>query len=185
MGKNLVIPVLRISALFIAAVATLYAFYDRYVGGSLGSSAETEGVSAIVTAVNDGDSVTIRIGRRTEKARLIGIDAPELGQKPWGQRSRRHLKKIVGTSSVRVTTDLEKRDKYGRLLVYLWTKEGRLINLEMVRDGYALLYTIPPNVAHADLLKEAQQEAREKRRGLWGKNGLQELPGEYRKRHPR
>ncbi|MHB8880801.1 MAG: thermonuclease family protein [Thermodesulfovibrionales bacterium] len=143
--------------------------------------------SVRVEKVYDGDTVGVILGRRTEKLRLIGIDAPEAGQRPWGKRSREHLQEIISNGSWNVVLeyDVVKRDKFERHLVYLRTPDGRLINEMMVRDGYAALFTIPPNVRYADLFTRAQKEAREKRLGIWGKNGLRQAPSDYRRQHPR
>lgn len=140
-----------------------------------------------VTAVHDGDTVSIMINKREERVRLIGIDAPELGQEPWGERAKRKLQDIIRKTDriVRVEFDIEERDKYGRLLAYLWTKDGRLINEEMVRSGHAFLYTIPPNVRYVERLKEAQEIASKKKIGLWRGDGIGERPSHYRKTHPR
>ena len=67
---------------------------------------------------------------------------------------------------------VKERDRYGRLLayVYLDAPEGRVfINAELIRTGYALVYTVPPDVEQADVLLEAEREAREAERGLWGR----------------
>ncbi len=146
-----------------------------------------------VTEVHDGDSVSIRISSplglpvRTERIRLIGIDAPELKQEPWGRISKRFLKKIISRSDwiVFVEFDIEQRDKYGRLLAYLWTKKGEMINEMMVLNGYATLYTIPPNVKYVDRLISAQRHAQIKKLGIWGKKGIKVTPEEWRKAHPR
>lgn len=141
----------------------------------------------IVTKVHDGDTITIKAGGRREKARLIGIDAPEMGQRPWGRRAKEHLEGLISSSSwsVSLEYDIEKRDKYGRLLVYATGKNERLINAEMVRDGYAVLFTFPPNVKHAVEFADVQRQAREGKVGIWGKNGLKKLPVDYRREHPR
>jgi len=140
-----------------------------------------------VVRVHDGDTVSVITGRKKEIVRLIGIDAPEMGQRPWGRMAKRHLEGIISGSGWRVTIefDVQERDRYGRLLAYLWTVDGRLINLEMVRDGYAVLYTFPPNVRHLDILREGQHYARERRLGIWGRRGLREMPEAYRRKHPR
>lgn len=145
-----------------------------------------------VTEVHDGDTVSIRISGplglpvRTERIRLIGVDAPELKQEPWGRISKRFLKRIISQSDwiVFVEFDIEQRDKYGRLLAYLWTKKGEMINEMMVLNGYAILYTIPPNVKYVDRLVSAQRHAQMKKLGIWGKKGLRETPQQWRKAHP-
>jgi micrococcal nuclease len=140
-----------------------------------------------VKEVHDGDTVTIIVGGRPEKVRLIGIDAPEMGQKPWGRKSRDHLESLISDAGwkVRVETDVEERDKYGRLLGYLWSPEGTHLNLVMLQNGYALLYTFPPNVKYVDEFRSAQREAREQEIGIWSQKGLREKPSDYRRSHPR
>lgn len=141
--------------------------------------------NAEVVRVQDGDSIILKIHGRKEKVRLIGIDAPELKQKPWGNEAKRHLKGLIAGSSIKVETDIVKRDKYGRLLAYLWTSGGRFINLDMIKGGYAVLYTISPNVRYENKLRDAQTEAREKKIGIWSADGLKKAPRKYRKKHPR
>lgn len=142
-------------------------------------------VYADVVRVSDGDSITVKLGGKKEKIRLIGIDAPEIRQRPWGQMAKRHLIALVGRSSVKIETDVVKRDRYGRLLAYVWTSDGRFVNLELLRDGYAVLYTFPPNVNHVEDLRAAEAEAKGKRIGIWGPDGLKKLPRHYRREHPR
>lgn len=142
---------------------------------------------AMVMEVNDGDTVVITMEGRTYRTRLIGIDAPEMGQEPWGRKAKMHLRELLKGSGgmVRLETDITKYDKYDRLLAYLWLDERTLINELMLRDGYAVLFTIQPNSTHVDRLKKAQHAARENRSGIWGPNGLTERPREYKKSHPR
>jgi micrococcal nuclease len=139
----------------------------------------------------DGDTVHVFApagpGMATEKVRLIGIDAPETS---YGERAARQgaelgrdVRVIVtlgrkakvaaermappGTV-VRIELDVVPRDRYGRLLAYLWLPNGRMVNEELVRQGWAMVYTIPPNVRYVERFLKAQREAREARRGLWG-----------------
>lgn len=144
-----------------------------------------------VTEVHDGDTVSIRMSGfasiwvRTERVRLIGIDTPELKQEPWGRKAKKHLKEIISVSDwvVSVEMDVEERDKYGRLLAYLWDKNGVLINERMIEDGYAVLYTIPPNVKHSARFVEAQKKAQQRKIGIWGRRGLQQSPSDWRRQH--
>lgn len=133
----------------------------------------------VVTNVHDGDTVSIKIKSflgiaiSVEKVRLIGIDAPEIKQEPWGRKAKKHLKKLISESdgSVYLEYDLDRRDKYGRLLAYLWDKKGRMINEKMIEDGYAAVFIVPPNVKYVKRFMEAQQTARQKMSGMWGKGG--------------
>jgi micrococcal nuclease len=140
-----------------------------------------------VEKVNDGDTITVRMWNKLEKIRLIGIDAPEMGQEPWGLMAREHLKGLIDPSlrDVILEYDIVKRDKYGRLLAYVRTANKKMLNAEMLRDGYAVLFTFPPNVKHTGEFIEVQRQAREKKLGIWGERGLEELPKVYRKHHPR
>lgn len=144
-------------------------------------------LEAQVIKVHDGDTVTLRLNGRFLKTRLIGIDAPEMMQRPWGEKAKEHLIDLLNHSdwTVFVETDVIKRDKYNRVLAYLWTKQKDLINEKMVLDGYAVLFTISPNIKFADRLRRAEQRARQEKIGIWGPKGLKEKPLDYRRKHPR
>jgi micrococcal nuclease len=144
-------------------------------------------LEAQVIDVNDGDTVTIRLDGDTYRTRLVGIDAPEMGQQPWGRRAKEHLITIIRDSGwmVFVETDIVKHDKYDRLIAYLWTKQNKLINERMVRDGYAVLFTLSPNLKYADRLSQAERRARNEMKEIWGPKGLGENPFKYREWHPR
>jgi micrococcal nuclease len=127
-----------------------------------------------VTKVTDGDTIHVHIGGGDETVRLIGIDTPESvdPRSPvecFGIEASNHLKEILplGTA-VRLVRDVEARDRYERLLAYVYRVEDDLfVNLQMALDGYADLLTYPPNVAHVDDFTAAVREARESGRGLW------------------
>jgi micrococcal nuclease len=140
-----------------------------------------------VVEVYDGDTVGVIINTKPEKVRLTGIDAPETGQPPWGAMAKQYLQTLVSEADwqVKLEFDVEQRDQHARILAYLSTPDGKHINLLMVKNGYAMLYTVPPNVRYANELSAAQTEAREKKIGIWSDQGLQERPGDYRKKHPR
>ena len=117
--------------------------------------------------------------------RLIGIDTPEIhdsaklykdakrsGQdketiKKLGMQSFAFTKKLVEGKRVRLEFDLERYDRYKRLLAYIYLKDGTFVNAEIVRQGYASLLTIPPNVRYADLFLKEYRRARDNKRGLW------------------
>ncbi len=99
-----------------AAVVTISSLLISRTGLNRLEGKEKPGDSCRVEKVNDGDTITVTIGRSLEKIRLIGIDAPEMGQEPWGRMAREHLKALINSSSQNVTLeyDVVKRDKYGR-----------------------------------------------------------------------
>jgi micrococcal nuclease len=133
-----------------------------------------------VTLVVDGDTVDCADGARV---RLLMIDAPERDQGPYGAMAARALRQLVpvGTHAT-LELDVQPRDRYGRLLAYLYTRDGRMANEEMVRAGYALLYTYPPNVRHVERMRAAQQGAKAARRGLWSTSAFECPPAAHRRR---
>ncbi len=164
-------------------VAGFYVINEKYPF----AGKQEEDSYVFVLTVHDGDTVSVLLGRKKEKIRLIGIDAPEMGQQPWGEGAKNYLESILNASGqkVRIERDVEERDTYGRTLAYLWTTKGEMVNVMMVRGGYAMLYTFPPNVKYVQEFTDAQTEARNARAGVWSENGLQEKPGDYRREHPR
>ena len=135
-------------------------------------------LECIVAKVSDGDSFKCRDGSRV---RLIGIDAPELDQEPFGRRSREALeRRMAKGTAVRLEFDVQPRDQYGRLLAYVW-RDGRLINEEQVADGFAATLTVPPNVRWADRFRKALVTARERNAGLWADDGFSCRPEEHRR----
>lgn len=133
----------------------------------------------VVGRVVDGDTFYCRDG---EKVRLIGVDSPERQQRPFGDQARRALLKLLppGTTVV-LQRDVAPTDRYGRVLAYVWMG-STLVNEAMVQDGWAVLYTVPPNVKYAERLERAQKEARAGGRGLWTQRGFDCLPSDFRRK---
>jgi micrococcal nuclease len=128
-----------------------------------------------IAKISDGDTVTVRFDSgATEKVRLIGIDTPET-KRPntpiqcFGPEATQFTTALipVGTK-VRVERDIEVRDRYDRLLGYVYrAADGLFVNEALAANGYANLLTYPPNVAHVDTFRDAVSAAREANRGLW------------------
>lgn len=130
--------------------------------------------------VVDGDTIHVRLGRRVEKVRYIGVNAPEIphpearGWLEGGALAFEVNRRLVIGRDARLELDLQPRDPYGRLLAYVWVRRPHartrvMANAEMVRRGFAQVMTIPPNVKHQERFLKLQREAREARRGLWGR----------------
>ena len=147
--------------------------------GSAPRPASPPPASCVVGRVGDGDTFTCRDGR---KVRLLGIDTPELAQGEPGRQAHAALRRLLplGTA-VRLERDVAPRDRYGRELAYAWTG-SRMVNETLVREGWAMLYTLPPNVKHAGRLERAQQEARAVGAGLWESGGFECAPSAWRRR---
>jgi micrococcal nuclease len=122
----------------------------------------------------DGDTfwITDRYGK-PEKIRLIGIDAPEArrsGRKEiehFGKEASAYVEQLLQGKSVRLEFDVSKYDRYKRTLAYVYLEDGTFLNAHLVKEGYATVMTVPPNVRYAELFLNLQWEARERRRGLW------------------
>ena len=155
------------SALF-AVAALVLACGDVDIDlGTLGTGgASSSRQQARVERVVDGDTVVLSgLG----KARLIGVDTPEVygGVECYGRAASAFAKRTLDGRRVRWRYDVERRDRYGRALVYLWLENGRFFNSMLVRQGFALPLTIPPNVEFADRFVADARAARRGRRGLW------------------
>ncbi len=122
-------------------------------------------ITAQVVDVYDGDTFTVELNGDHEHVRLIGVDAPELGDE-LGIAARDYLASLIAGETVTLILGVRERDRWGRLLADVYVN-GLFINLEMVRAGYAVTYTVPPDVAHAEEFLEAEREARAEGRGLW------------------
>jgi len=134
-----------------------------------------------VISVPDGETIMASVDNQQVKVRLIGIEAPELDQSPWGGQAREALARLVQGKPVQLITDIAERDQDGRLLAYVFVGET-FVNLELLRGGMAFIATVPPNIAHAEEYQEALKEAQGAGRGVWDGNHLLTVsPDCYRK----
>jgi micrococcal nuclease len=139
----------------------------------LGAGAATAAapIDGTVVRVVDGDTIDVRLADRVEKIRYIGVNTPEIhhptrGEEPGGREAAAVNRRLVGGRQVRLELDVRTRDRYGRLLAYVWVGDT-MVNAKLVRQGYAQVMTVPPNVRYRDLFMKLQREAREASRGLW------------------
>ena len=134
----------------------------------------------VVQRITDGDTFRCADGRRI---RLLLIDAPERDQGPYGAQATSFVRKLIPVGTrVRLEYDVERRDRYGRDLAYVYTPDGKMLNEEIVRAGFAVVSVYPPNVRYVDLMRAAARDAREAERGLWSGSAFECLPSEHRRR---
>ncbi len=127
-----------------------------------------------VMSVVDGDTFWADNGTESGiKIRLIGVDAPEsriTGQKQigyFGHQSKEYLKRMLEGKKVRLEFDVDRTDRYGRTLAYVYLADGTFVNAELVKKGYAMVMTVPPNVKYAEKFVKWERRARNGNRGLW------------------
>lgn len=126
---------------------------------------------ATVTRVYDGDTIEALVSGRSEKIRYIGIDTPEMDDSrpavlEMARDAARANRELVGGRTVRLELDVRERDRYGRLLAYVWLGDT-LVNEWLVREGYAAASSFPPNLRHQGRLDAAQRDAARADRRLW------------------
>jgi micrococcal nuclease len=161
------------AALCAAAILVPACSRDTSANDSETTTLSNEGV---VVSVSDGDTITVAIDGSREKVRLIGVDTPETkhptkGVQCWGPEASDFTTRMlpVGTR-VRLVRDVEARDRYRRLLAYVYLADTDLFfNLELVRLGYARPYPFPPNTTHKADFAAAAWDAQQSERGLWAK----------------
>jgi micrococcal nuclease len=131
-------------------------------------------VFAVVSQVVDGDTVHVSIGGTTEEIRLIGVDTPETVHptKPvqcFGPEASQHTKSLLPRGTrVFLVRDIESRDKFGRLLAYMYRVSDNLfLNYELVYNGWARPYPYPPNITLETTFAEAAFHAQSQQLGLW------------------
>ena len=131
-----------------------------------------------VTRIVDGDTIDCApFGR----IRLIGMDTPEADQAPFGELATQALASLIPVGSeVLIEPDVEATDQYGRILGYIWSEVG-MVNWTMVRAGYAVVLTYPPNVQYVDWFESAQIMARSEEAGLWEIDGFACEPRAHRR----
>ena len=156
-------------------VLLLFLFtYALLLSSCSNDSVSTSPNSATVKEVVDGDTIDIAIGGKTERVRLIGINTPETkhptkGVECFGPEASAYTEQLLpkGTA-LRVERDVEARDKYGRLLLYVYIANSNVfVNLDLVTNGYARPMVFEPNTAHKADFAQSATQAELHNVGLW------------------
>lgn len=135
------------------------------------ANGETRTTARVVQVV-DGDTIRVDLNGEETPVRLIGIDTPEkdgpyTDEECFGEQATRYTAEAIGGLDVELEFDVERTDRFDRTLAYVWVDES-LFNERILREGYAVLATFPPNVRYVDRFTAAQRQARDVRAGLWG-----------------
>lgn len=123
----------------------------------------------MVKAVIDGDTIELSSG---EKVRYIGVDTPEFQSshnktEKFAEEAYQANRKMVENRKVKLEYDVQQRDQYGRLLAYVYTNDGIMVNEWLIANGYAKTVVFPPNVRYVDRFFQLEQEAQKQKIGLW------------------
>lgn len=128
-----------------------------------------------VKRVVDGDTFWINDGsKKGVKVRIIGIDTPELAKngKPgefYSEEAKNFLVQLIANKQVALSYDVEKKDKYGRTLAYVYVDDTVFVNAELIKGGYARTLRIPPNVKKSNYLQHLERKAKRENLGIWQK----------------
>ena len=128
-----------------------------------------------VSKITDGDTFYVMTKNSEKfKIRLIGIDAPEsynVGKKfrkeYFGKEAKIFVTNLLKNKKVKLIFDVQKTDRYGRILAYAYLENGVFLNQYLVENGFAVVATFPPNVKFVEVFTKAEKSARNKKLGLW------------------
>jgi endonuclease YncB( thermonuclease family) len=127
-----------------------------------------------VTRFTDGDTISVDMNGTKETIRMIGVDTPEthdpdVSVQCYGPAASAYTKNLIGQSKVRLEADPtnQNRDRYNRLLRYVYLPDGRLVQAELIKNGYGFAYTSFPFTKSEEFVK-LQEQAKTASKGLWG-----------------
>lgn len=167
-----------IGGLIIAIVAVSYLMHDKKA--PVATVAKGMELSCTVKSVYDGDTLTASCPSGEVKVRVFGIDAPEMGQEPWGDRSREAMRGLLPRRDA-IRLQVVDQDRYGRTVAKVLVND-RDVGLEMVHQGRAVVYE---QYNDSPVYQQAETEARQAQRGIWEKPGSQQDPAAWRRLNPR
>ena len=159
----------RAVALIAVVLAALVVVWTARGGGE----APARELRGRVVRITDGDTIRVALAGGVERVRYIGIDTPEEVRPDtpvqcYARRAAAENARLVAGREVRLVLDVESRDRFGRLLAYVYRGgDGLFVNDALMRGGFARTLTIPPNVRYAERFAALARQARRAGRGLW------------------
>jgi micrococcal nuclease len=164
-----------ITSLVIPLLLLLFTYYQQNFGSAPATTVQNSqpGLYSVSHFV-DGDTITVNMNGKDEKVRFIGVDTPET-HKPntpvqcYGPAAAAFTKNTIGTQKVRLEADPKDtdRDRYGRLLRYVYLPDGTLLNEQLIKQGYGFYYPYFPFTKKTEFAAD-QQSAMAGHKGLWG-----------------
>jgi len=136
------------------------------------NSTSADDTNAKVVKVVDGDTLDVEFNGKTERIRLLLVDTPETVHpskpvEPFGPEASKFAKETLSNQRVKLEFDVSERDKYGRLLAYVWI-DGKMFNELLLEKGLArVAYVYPPNVKYVDPFRAIQSKAQKEELGIW------------------
>ena len=170
--KKFIWPILAFSLLFLSFSPQIFATYS------------SDAITAKCTRVIDGDTIEVEYYGKKDKVRLIGVDTPETKdpRKPvqyFGKEATEFTRRVVEGENVKLEFDQTLRDKYDRLLAYVYLPSGEMLNAKLIKEGYGHAYTKYP-FKYLEEFRLYEKQAREKGLGLWGERKVKEEPQKAR-----
>lgn len=157
----------------VVSSSLLVAQHYGWLNSATQSLKQTQPGLYAVTEFVDGDTIAVDMNGKNEFIRFIGVDTPETHDprknvQCYGQVAAAYTKNLIGTNDIRLETDPTNtnRDRYNRLLRYIYLPDGRLVNAEIIREGYGFAYTSFP-FTKMEEFRNLQNEAQQNKRGLW------------------
>lgn len=167
----------RLTTALISVIAALCAWYVQTHPTAIAPLTTQTTIPAgtyRVVSFSDGDTIRVDMNGKTETIRFIGVDTPETHDprkvvQCFGQAAAAYTKQLIGNNPVRLDADplSTNRDKYDRLLRYVYLPDGRLVQAEIIKNGYGFAYTSFPFSKSEEFI-HYQKEARDAGKGLWG-----------------
>ena len=166
-----------IISLIVLAALVLFTYFfvqDRIIKDRAGS--DLNGPYKVERIV-DGDTIVVKMRGESVKVRMIGIDTPESvapsyydkENTPQGLDASEYTKKLLEGKKVYLEYDVNYEDQYGRVLAYVYLKDAKtMVQMKLLEEGLASVYTVQPNSKYAEDFLRIQQEARSNGKGFWG-----------------
>lgn len=157
--------------LLITPLIILMLVFSPAVANTENTLAALSGTIYFCPHVIDGDTIIVIIGGKKEKVRLIGVDTPETDgpytkKEPFNREASAFTKNMTEGKYVKLKYDRERRDKYGRLLAYVYLEDSTFLNVELIKEGYATVFR-KFRFKYRDDFIHYESEARKSKKGLW------------------